>query len=96
MRRSRRAGKPRVITGPIDSRQVRPGAVHVLDCKPDVQTDTPIAQLAICALALIRRTPGFKLFDITGARFNQNDCCKFFSCTLLVPHGHLRFDGQTL
>jgi hypothetical protein len=32
--------------------------------KPDARTNTPIAQLAIYALALTRRVPGLKLFDI--------------------------------
>ena len=46
-----RAGdRPRAITGHIDFLQVRNGAVHVLDYKPDAGTNKPIAQLAIYAL----------------------------------------------
>jgi hypothetical protein len=37
----------RAITGHIDFLQVRNGAVHVLDYKPDARTNRPIAQLAI-------------------------------------------------
>jgi ATP-dependent exoDNAse (exonuclease V) beta subunit len=41
----------RVITGHLDFLQVRNGAVHILDYKPDARTNKPIAQLAIYALA---------------------------------------------
>jgi ATP-dependent exoDNAse (exonuclease V) beta subunit len=54
----------RSITGHIDFLQVRNGCVHILDYKPDARTNKPIAQLAIYALALTRRVPGLKLFDI--------------------------------
>ena len=59
------------ITGHIDFLQVRNGAVHILDYKPDARTNKPIAQLAIYALALTRRVPGLKLFDIKCAWFND-------------------------
>jgi hypothetical protein len=52
--------KPRVITGHIDFLQVRNGAVHILDYKPDARTNKPIAQLTIYALALTRLVPGLK------------------------------------
>jgi PD-(D/E)XK nuclease superfamily len=42
------------ITGHIDFLQVRNGAVHILDYKPDARTNRPFAQLAIYALALTR------------------------------------------
>jgi transposase-like protein len=71
-------GVPRAITGHIDFLQVRNGAVHVLDYKPDAHTNTPIAQLAIYALALSRRIPGLKLFDIKCAWFNEHEYCEFF------------------
>ena len=76
-------GVPRVITGHIDFLQVRNGAVHILDYKPDAQTKKPIAQLAIYALALTRRIPGLKLFDIKCAWFNEHEYCEFFPRTLL-------------
>ena len=76
--------KPRVITGHIDFLQVRNGAVHVLDYKPDARTNKPIAQLAIYALALTRLVPGLKLFDIKCAWFNEEEYCEFFPRTLFV------------
>jgi transposase-like protein len=75
---------PRVITGHIDFLQVRNGAVHVLDYKPDARTNTPIAQLAIYALALTRRIPGLKLFDIKCAWFNEHEYCEIFPRTLFA------------
>jgi ATP-dependent exoDNAse (exonuclease V) beta subunit len=70
------------ITGHIDFLQVRNGAVHILDYKPDARTNKPIAQLTIYALALSRLT-GIKLFDIKCAWFNENEYCEFFPRTLL-------------
>jgi len=64
------------ITGHIDILQVRNGAVHILDYKPDARTNRPIAQLTIYALALAHRT-GLKLFDIKYAWF-KNEYCEFF------------------
>ena len=52
------ANTTRAITGHIDFLQVRNGAVHILDYKPDARTNKPIAQLAIYALALTRLVPG--------------------------------------
>lgn len=79
-----KTGSPRVITGHIDFLQVRNGAVHILDYKPDARTNKPIAQLAIYALALTRRVPGLKLFDIKCAWFNEEEYCEFFPRTLLA------------
>jgi ATP-dependent exoDNAse (exonuclease V) beta subunit len=76
--------KPRVITGHIDFLQVRNGAVHILDYKPDAHTNKPIAQLAIYALALTRLVPGLELFDIKCAWFNEQEYCEFFPRTLLA------------
>ena len=75
---------PRVITGHIDFLQVRNGAIHILDYKPDAQTNKPVAQLAIYALALTRRAPGLKLFDIKCAWFNEHEYCEFFPRTLFT------------
>ena len=71
-------GSPRSITGHIDFLQVRNGAVHILDYKPDARTNKPIAQLTIYALALTRLVPGLRLFDIKCAWFNENGYCEFF------------------
>jgi transposase-like protein len=76
----------RSITGHIDFLQVRNGAVHILDYKPDARTNEPIAQLAICALALTRLVPGLKLFDIKCAWFNEQEYCEFFPRTLFSIH----------
>ncbi len=75
---------PRVITGHIDFLQVRNGAVHILDYKPDARTNKPIAQLAIYALALTRLVPGLKLFDIKCAWFNEEQYCEIFPRTLFA------------
>jgi hypothetical protein len=74
----------RTITGHIDFLQVRNGAVHVLDYKPDARTNKPIAQLAIYALALTRLVPGLKLFDIKCAWFNEDEYCEIFPRTLFT------------
>ncbi|MFA5892195.1 MAG: hypothetical protein WDA27_14810 [Actinomycetota bacterium] len=76
--------RPRTITGHIDFLQVRNGAVHILDYKPDARTSKPIAQLAIYALALTRLVPGLKLFDIKCAWFNEDEYCEFFPRTLFA------------
>jgi transposase-like protein len=76
--------KPRAITGHIDFLQVRNGCVHVLDYKPDARTNKPIAQLAIYALALTRRVPGLRLFDIKCAWFNEQEYCEIFPRTLFA------------
>ncbi|HWD57185.1 MAG TPA: PD-(D/E)XK nuclease family protein [Stellaceae bacterium] len=49
------------LTGHIDFLQVRNGAVHILDYKPDARTNRPIAQLTIYALAL-SKLAGLRLF----------------------------------
>ncbi len=46
------------ITGHIDVLQVRNGAEHILDYKPDARTNPPFARLTIYALAL----PGSQAF----------------------------------
>jgi transposase-like protein len=72
----------RCITGHIDFLQVRNGAVHVLDYKPDARTNKPITQLAIYALALTRLVPGLSLFDVKCAWFNEEEYCEMFPRTL--------------
>ena len=71
------------ITGHIDFLQVRNGAVHILDYKPDARTNRPFAQLTIYALALTRLA-GLRLFDIKCAWFNENQYCEFFPRTVLA------------
>jgi transposase-like protein len=76
--------KPRHITGHIDFLQVRNGAIHILDYKPDARTNKPMAQLTIYALALTRLVPGLRLFDIKCAWFNET-CYNEFFPRLLLP-----------
>ena len=76
--------KPRFITGHIDFLQVRNGAIHILDYKPDARTNKPIAQLAIYALALTRLVPSLTLSDIKCAWFDET-CFNEFSPGRLLP-----------
>jgi hypothetical protein len=64
--------------------QVRNGAIHILDYKPDARTNKPIAQLTTYAFALTRLVPGLRLFDIKCAWFNEN-CYNEFFPRLLLP-----------
>ena len=73
----------RFLTGHIDFLQVRNGAVHILDYKPDARTNKPIAQLTLYALALARLA-GLRLFDIKCAWFNEDQYCEFFPRALLA------------
>jgi hypothetical protein len=72
-----------VLTGHIDFLQVRNGAVHILDYKPDARINKPIAQLTLYALALTRLA-GLRLFDIKCAWFNEDQYCEFFPRALLA------------
>jgi ATP-dependent exoDNAse (exonuclease V) beta subunit len=78
------AAPGQTITGHIDFLQVRNGAVHILDYKPDARTNRPFAQLTIYALALTKLVPGLRLFDIKCAWFNEEQYCEFFPRTLLA------------
>ncbi len=73
----------RAITGHIDFLQVRNGAVHLLDYKPNATTNKPFAQLTIYALALSHLT-GIPLFDFKCAWFNEHQYCEFFPRTILA------------
>ena len=75
-------GQERTITGHIDFVQVRNGAIHILDYKPDATTNKPFAQLTIYALALSQLT-GISLFDFKCAWFNEHQYCEFFPRTIL-------------
>ena len=75
--------EPASLTGHIDFIQVRNGAVHILDYKPDARTNKPIAQLTLYALALTRLA-GLQLFDIKCAWFNGEQYCEFFPRSLLA------------
>jgi hypothetical protein len=73
----------RFLTGHIDFLQIRNGAVHILDYKPDTRTNKPIAQLTLYALALTRLA-GLRLFDIKCAWFNEDQYCEFFPRALIA------------
>ena len=60
------------ITGHIDFLQVRNGAVHILDYKPDARTNRPFAQLTIYALALT--SAGLRLFENSIANSSRERC----------------------
>jgi transposase-like protein len=77
-------GAAGALTCHIDFLQVRNGAVHILDYKPDARTNRPIAQLTVYALALTKFVPGLRLFDIKCAWFNEEEYCEFFPRTLLA------------
>jgi hypothetical protein len=62
------------------------GTADILDYKPDARTNKPIAQVTIYALALTRRVPGLKLFDIKCAWFNEQHYCELFPRTLLATN----------
>jgi transposase-like protein len=76
-------GQERTITGHIDFLQIRNGAIHVLDYKPDATTNKPFAQLTIYALALSHLT-AISLFDFKCAWFNEDQYCEFFPRTVLA------------
>jgi transposase-like protein len=86
--------RPRHVTGHIDFLQVRNGALHILDYKPGARTDKPIAQLAIYALALTKRVPGLRLFDIKCAWFDERYYCEFFPRTLLASLKNTRIKSR--
>jgi transposase-like protein len=90
----REGSEPRVITGHIDFLQIRNGAIHILDYKPDAHTNKPFAQLTIYALALSHLT-GIPLFDFKCAWFNERDYCEFFPRTILARAPQPRLDLHT-
>jgi hypothetical protein len=71
------AHEPRVLTGHIDFLQVRNGAVHILDYKPDARTNKPIAQLTLYALALTRLA-GLRLLTLNARGSTRNNTASFF------------------
>lgn len=72
--------KKKVLTGHIDILQIRNGAVHILDYKPqdkDKRRTKPITQLTLYALMLSRLT-GLRLYDFKCAWFDENAYFEFF------------------
>lgn len=66
-----------VTTGHIDLIQIRNGAIHILDFKPNAEKEKPIDQLMIYALALSRLT-GIRLYYFKCAWFDENKYFEFF------------------
>ena len=77
------ASLPRTFTGHLDFLQIRNGALHILHYKLGARTDKPLAQLTMYALALMRRIPGLKLFDIKCVWFGYHVYNEFFPRTVL-------------
>ena len=70
----------KVLTGHIDILQLRNGAVHILDYKPqdkDKRRIKPVTQLTLYALMLSRLT-GLRLYDFKCAWFDENAYFEFF------------------
>ena len=70
----------KVLTGHIDALQLRNGAVHILDYKPDAakgKRGACVTQLTLYALALSRLT-GLRLYDFKCAWFDENAYYEFF------------------
>ena len=63
---------PKLLTGHIDLIQIRNGAIHILDYKPNAAKERPIEQLTWYALALSRLT-GLRVFCFKCAWFDEKD-----------------------
>ena len=66
-----------VITGHIDILQVRNGAIHILDYKPQAKKEKPVEQLTLYAIALSRLT-GLRLYEFKCAWFDEEDYFEFY------------------
>ncbi|MCS7150860.1 MAG: PD-(D/E)XK nuclease family protein, partial [Endomicrobia bacterium] len=65
------------ITGHIDILQIRNGAIHILDYKPDAEKHRPIEQLTLYAIALSRLT-GLRLYEFKCGWFDNESYFEFF------------------
>ncbi|MBU2575779.1 PD-(D/E)XK nuclease family protein, partial [Patescibacteria group bacterium] len=68
---------PRLITGHIDMIQIRNGAIHILDYKPNASKERPLEQLTLYALALSRLT-GLRVFNFKCAWFDEKNYYEFY------------------
>ena len=75
-----------VITGHIDILQIRNGAIHILDYKPNARKERPIEQLTIYALALSRLT-GIKLYYFKCGWFDEKNYFEFFPLHVVFKKG---------
>ena len=67
----------KALTGHIDFIQIRNGAIHILDYKPNAAKQKPIEQLTLYALAMSRLT-GLRMFEFKCAWFDEKDYFEFF------------------
>ena len=80
----------KVLTGHIDILQLRNGAVHILDYKPqdkDKRRIKPVTQLTLYALMLSRLT-GLRLYDFKCAWFDENAYYEFFPLHVVYKLRH--------
>ncbi len=76
--------QPTPITGHIDIVQIRNGAIHILDYKPEAHKITPVHQLVIYALSLASRTKlPLKVFKC--AWFDDKHYFEFFPLHAIFP-----------
>ena len=76
----------KVLTGHIDLIQLRNGAVHILDYKPNAAKEKPIEQLTLYALGLSRLT-GLRLYDIKCGWFDERNYFEFFPLHVVYKLG---------
>jgi ATP-dependent exoDNAse (exonuclease V) beta subunit len=74
------------LMGHINILQVRHGAIHILDYKPDANHEKPIAQLMVYALALSQRT-GLRLYDFVCAWFDEHHYFEFYPLHVVHKRG---------
>lgn len=67
----------KTLTGHIDILQIRNGAVHILDYKPEARKQKPIEQLTLYAISLSRLT-GLRLYEFKCAWFDEETYFEFF------------------
>ena len=77
------------LTGHIDVLQVRNGAIHILDYKPNARHEKPIEQLTFYALTLSRRT-GLRLYDFKCAWFDEKHYFEFFPLHVVLKRPNSR------
>lgn len=77
------------LTGHIDILQIRNGALHILDYKPNAKKEKPIEQLTLYALALSRLT-GLRLYDMKCAWFDERSYFEFFPLHVVLKKGRVR------
>ena len=88
------------LTGHVDVLQLRHGAIHILDYKPNAKAEKPIAQLMVYALALSRRT-GLRVYDFVCAWFDEQHYYEFYPLHVIHKGRHAvltwrgRANGQT-